>query len=177
VKAVLAARIDRLPECEKRLLQTASVIGKDFPEPLLAEVAELPTDELKVTLANLRRAEFIHEQALYPVVEYAFKHPLTQQGALGSLLKERLRLVHTAIARAIEQQDAAHLNERAALLAHHWEEAGEALTPSRWHQRAAEQVGTTDFAAATRHWGRVHALLRELLGSRDAAVMGIAACT
>src|SRR5207253_4423655 len=100
VQNVLAARIDRLPEREKRLLQTASVIGKDFPEPLLAAVAELPAEELKAALAALHRAEFVHEQALYPVVEYAFKHPLTQEVALGSQLKERRRQVHAAVARA-----------------------------------------------------------------------------
>ena len=78
VQAVLAARIDRLPERQKRLLQVASVIGKNFPEPpLLAAVAELPMDELKPALAALRRAEFIHERAHYPVIAYAFKHPLT----------------------------------------------------------------------------------------------------
>src|SRR5262249_20765318 len=89
VQAVLAARIDRLPEREKRLLQTASVIGKDFAEQLLAEVAELSPEELKASLAALHRAEFVHEQAIYPVAEYAFKHPLTQEVALGSLLKDR----------------------------------------------------------------------------------------
>ena len=126
VKSVLAARIDRLVEREKRLLQTAAVIGKDFPEPLLAAVAELARDDLQAALATLERAEFLHEQSLYPVAEYAFKHPLTQEVALGSLLQERRRHVHASVARAVEQQDAAHLDERAALLAHHWEEAGEA---------------------------------------------------
>ncbi len=95
VQAVLAARIDHLPEREKRLLQVASVIGKDF----LAAVAELPTEELKAALAALRRAEFVHEQALYPVAEYAFKHPLTQEVALDSQLKERRRQVHAAVGR------------------------------------------------------------------------------
>ena len=84
VQALLAARMDRLPEREKRLLQVASVIGKDFPEPLLAAVAGLPADELKTSLAALRRAEFVHEQAIYPVAEYSFKHPLTQEVALGT---------------------------------------------------------------------------------------------
>ena len=85
--------------------------------------------------------------------------------------------MHAAVARAIEQQDAEHLDERAALLAHHWEEAGEALSAARWHRRAAEWVGRTDFAAATHHWGRVRALLRELPDDREAAALGIAACT
>jgi adenylate cyclase len=176
VQSVLAARIDRLPEREKRLLQVASVIGKDFTEPLLAAVAELPASELKASLAALRRAEFVHEQAIYPVAEYSFKHPLTQEVALGSQLRERRRAVHAAVARAIEQQDVEHLDERAALLAHHSEEAGDALTAARWHKRAAEWVGATDFAAATQHWGRVRALLREVPGDRAAAELGIAAC-
>ncbi len=177
VQALLAARIDRLPEREKRLLQVASVIGKDFAEPLLAAVAELPAEELKAALATLRRAEFIHEQALYPVAEYAFRHPLTQEVALGSQLRERRRQVHAAVARAIEEQDAEQLDERAALLAHHYEEAGEALDAARWHRRAAEWVWRTDFAAATHHWGRVRALLREVPDDRETAALGIAACT
>lgn len=177
VQAILAARIDRLPEREKRLLQVASVIGKDFPEPLLASVAGLPADELKSALAALRRAEFIHEQAIYPFSEYSFKHPLTQEVALGSQLRERRRHVHAAVARAIEQQDAAHLDERAPLLAHHYEEAGEALNAARWHKRAAEWAGRTDITAATRHWGRVRALLCELPDNPEAAKLGIAACT
>jgi adenylate cyclase len=176
VQAVLAARIDRLPEREKRLLQVASVIGKDFPEPLLAAVAGLPAEELKAALAALRRAEFVHEQAIYPVAEYSFKHPLTQEVALGSQLKERRRTVHAEVARAIERQDAEHLDERAALLAQHWEEAGEALVAARWHRRAAEWVGRTDVAAATRNWQRVRALLRGLPDDREAAELGIAAC-
>ena len=175
VQAVLAARIDRLAEREKRLLQVASVIGKDFPEPLLAAVAELPIEEMRAALAVLHRAEFLHEQAIYPVTEYAFKHPLTQEVALGSLLKERRRQVHAAVARAIEQQHPEHLDERAPLLAHHWEQAGEALDAARWHRRAAEWVGATDFAAGTHHWGRVRALRRELPANREAAALGIGA--
>jgi class 3 adenylate cyclase len=176
VQAVLAARIDRLPEREKRLLQVASVIGKDFPEPLLAEVANLSTDELKTALTALRRHGFIHEQAIYPVVEYSFKHPLTQEVALGSQLKERRRQVHAAVARAIEQHDAVHLDERAALLAHHYEEAGDAFAAARWHKRAAEWVARTDVTATIRHWQRVRVLLRELPANPEAAVLGLAAC-
>ncbi len=176
VQAVLAARIDRLPEREKRLLQVASVIGKEFSEPLLAAVAELPADELKASLAALQRAEFIYEQALYPVAEYAFKHPLTQEVALASQLRERRRGVHGGLARAIEQHDAEKLDERAALLAHHWEEVGDGLTAARWHLRAANWLRRTDLAAATHHWGRVRALVRELPDDREGAAFGITAC-
>ncbi len=177
VQAVLAARIDRLAEREKRLLQVASVIGKDFAEPLLASVAELRAEQLKAALALLSRAEFIHEQAIYPVTEYAFKHPLTQEVALGSLLKERRRHVHAAVARAIESQSIEHLDECAALLAHHWEQADEALVAARWHQRAARWAARTDFVAPARHWRRVRELLRVLPAEGEVATLGIAACT
>ncbi len=176
VQAVLAARIDRLPEREKRVLQVASVIGKDFAEPLLMEVAELPADEVKSSLAELRAAEFVYEQAIFPVVEYSFKHPLTQEVALGSQLKERRRGIHAKVAAAIERQHPDQLEERAALLAHHYEEAGEALAAARWHRRAAEWVEQTDVPASVRHWSRVRAQLRELPGEREATELGIAAC-
>jgi adenylate cyclase len=176
VNTVLAARIDRLADQEKRLLQTASVIGKDFPERLLAAVADLASEELKAALAELRRAEFLHERSLYPVVEYAFKHPLTQEVALGSLLKDRRRRVHASVARAIELQDAARLDERAALLAHHWEEAGEAWQAACWHRRAAEWAGVTNAVEGLRHWERVRRLVRPLSHTPEALQLGIAAC-
>ncbi|MEZ0174846.1 MAG: adenylate/guanylate cyclase domain-containing protein [Candidatus Reddybacter sp.] len=177
VQALLAARIDRLPEREKQLLQVASVIGKDFPEPLLADVAGMPEDERRAALSTLRHAEFILEQSVYPVAIYTFKHPLTQEVALGSQLREKRHLIHTAVAAAIERQDADNLDERAALLAHHWEEAGDALSAARWHRRAAEWVANTDFAAATCHWQRVRVLLEELPIDRETATLGISACT
>jgi adenylate cyclase len=176
VKSVLAARIDRLAEREKRLLQTASVIGKDFPEALLATVAALPADELKAGLASLRRAEFVHEQALYPAVEYAFKHPLTQEVALGSLLQERRRKLHAAVAGAIERTNADRLDESAALLAHHREEAGEPLTAARWHKRAAEWAGITNAAEGLRHWQSARRLLRGAPQTPETVQLGVAAC-
>jgi class 3 adenylate cyclase/tetratricopeptide (TPR) repeat protein len=176
VKSILASRIDRLPEREKRLLQTASVIGKDFPETLLAEIAGLNPDELKSAIANLRRAEFIHELSLYPTVEYAFKHPLTQEVALGSLLTERRQKIHRTLAEAIERRDPDHLEENAPLLAHHWEEAGQLLLAAKWNKRAAEWVSATDVNAAARHWGRVRALVGHLPKDLEAAALGAVAC-
>ena len=44
VQTVLAARLDRLPAAEKRLLQAAAVIGTEVPVPLLQAIAELPEE-------------------------------------------------------------------------------------------------------------------------------------
>jgi adenylate cyclase len=176
VTAVVAARFDRLAEREKRLLQAASVIGKDFTEPLLTAVADMPAHEVGSTLANLRRAEFILEQSLFPVAEYSFKHPLTQEVTLGTMVKERRRQLHAAVAQTIELQDANRLDERAALLAHHWEGAGKVIDAARWHRRAAEWVGLTNLSAASWHWGRLRSLLKGIPADRDTAELGMVAC-
>ena len=94
VQAVLAARIDRLAPEDKRLLQSAAVIGKDVPYPLLQAIAELPEDALRQGLARLQAAEFLYETSLFPDLEYTFKHALTHEVAYGSLLQERRRALH-----------------------------------------------------------------------------------
>ncbi|MFQ5504992.1 MAG: AAA family ATPase [Planctomycetota bacterium] len=64
VQAILAARIDRLPEREKHVLQAAAVIGKEFAEPILEAVAELSLAELRAALRHLQSAEFTYTGAL-----------------------------------------------------------------------------------------------------------------
>jgi class 3 adenylate cyclase len=162
VQSVLAARIDRLPEREKLVLQTASVIGKNFSEPILRRVAELGDGDLPAALHALTNAEFLYQEALYPDAEYAFKHPLTQEVAYRSQLAERRARVHGAVARTIEELESGKLGEHAALLAHHWEHAREAREAAKWHRRAAEWVGLNNSAEALRHLASVKQLLDTL---------------
>jgi class 3 adenylate cyclase/tetratricopeptide (TPR) repeat protein len=175
VQAVLAARIDRLAEREKRVLQAASVIGKEFAEPILVAAAELPEGEIRTALATLETNEFVYQQALYPVAEYAFKHPLTQEVALGSQLQERRRRTHATVARAIEAAYVEKLDEHAALLAHHWEEAGETLAAARWHRRAAEWLWMRDVTRSFEHFTRVRTLTAALLDDADGREHGLRA--
>ncbi len=119
VQAVLAARIDRLPAEEKRLLQAAAVIGEDFPFALLQVIADLPDEALRRGLTHLQAAEFLYEASLFPDLAYTFKHGLTYQVAYGSLLQERRRALHGRILEAIERLYADRLAEQVERLAHH----------------------------------------------------------
>src|SRR5262249_58222989 len=92
VQAVLAARIDRLFSEEKRLLQTAAVIGTEVPLPVLQAIAELPEAAFHHGLAHLQAAEFLYETRLFPEHAYTFKHALTHEVAYGGLLQERRRV-------------------------------------------------------------------------------------
>ncbi len=175
VQAVLAARMDRLPEREKQVLQAAAVIGKEFAEPILLAAAALPEGELRAVLTTLKAHEFVYEQSLYPVAEYVFKHPLTQEVALGSQLQERRRRTHATVARALEQAHAEKLDEQAALLAHHYEEAGEVLAAARWHRRAADWLWMRDTVRAFEHFERVRTLTAALLDEAEGREHGLRA--
>ena len=176
VQALLAARIDRLAEREKDVLQTAAVIGREFDEPTLAAVVEQDAPQLREALQRLKDTEFVYEQSLYPVAEYLFKHPLTQEVALSSQLQERRKRLHAAVARVIEAAHPDKLDAQAALLAHHWEETDDALVAARWHRRAAQWAGTNDIAASMRHWQRVRELIEADADSAEAAELGADAC-
>jgi class 3 adenylate cyclase/tetratricopeptide (TPR) repeat protein len=119
VQNVVADRIDRLPIEEKRLLQTASVIGVIVPLPLLRAVAELPADDLQRYVSHLQAAEFLYETNLFPEVEYAFKHALTTEVAYGALLHERRKHLHGRIVKALEEMTENASHDRLERLAHH----------------------------------------------------------
>jgi class 3 adenylate cyclase/tetratricopeptide (TPR) repeat protein len=119
VQAVLAARIDRLPPEEKRLLQTAAVIGTEVPFALLQAIAELPEADLHRGLAHLQAAEFLYEVSLFPELVYTFKHALTHEVAYSGLLLERRRALHARIVEALEVLAGDRVGEQVERLAHH----------------------------------------------------------
>ena len=142
VHAVLAARIDRLPPEEKRLLQTAAVIGTEVPFTLLQAIGELSEEELRRGLGHLRAAEFLYETNLFPELEYTFKHALTHEVAYGGLLQERRRSLHASIVEASERLYADRLTEQAERLAQH------AVRGEVWDKAVAygRQAGTKALA-------------------------------
>ena len=179
VQALLAARIDRLGESEKQVLQTASIIGKTFPEALLRRVLErvsgLGEAELGASLSKLVTAEFLFESALYPVLEYSFKHPLTQEVAQGSQLRERRNRLHAAVAEVLEGTDG-NLDERAAEIAQHWAEAGESAHAAGWYGRAAAWAGQSNLRQALEHWRRVRELAPAIETTEERDALAVSAC-
>jgi adenylate cyclase len=178
VQAVLAARIDRLDELAKQTLQAAAVIGLEFLVPVLEEVANIPRRDVDAALHTLAAADLVYQLAAYPEVEYAFKHPLTQSVAYDTQLGAPRRRAHARIARVLERRHEDKLDEKAGLIAYHWEEAGEQLEGARWHARAARWLESRDVDEALRHWRKTRSLLggeRDL--SPEEAELATVACT
>ena len=160
VHAILGARIDRLPPEDKRLLQAASIIGKDVPFALLQSIADDSEDSLRQKLGRLQRAEFLYETSLFPDLEYTFKHAFTHEVAYASVLQERRRTLHARIVDAIEALYPERLTEQVERLAHH------AFRGEVWRNAATYLRQAGDKAAA-------RAAHREAVGLFEHAVSSL----
>ena len=161
VQAVLAARIDRLPPEEKRLLQTAAVIGTEVPLPLLQAIADMPEEVLHHSLTHLQAAEFLYETRLFPEREFTFKHALTHEVAYGSLLQERRRALHARIVEALEALAGDRLADQVERLAQH------ALRGEVWDKALAYGRQAGDKALA-------RSAYREAVGGYEQALVALA---
>jgi adenylate cyclase len=173
VQTVLAARIDRLPAEAKRLLQAASVAGKEVSERALALVADLEEEGMEEPLRQLIAAGFLYELELYPERVLAFRHPLTREVAYNSQLAGQRAATHAAVARATIELNPDRQDELAALIADHLEAGGEALEAARWSARAAYWSGSSRPHDALRLWRRVMELVAGLEESDETAALAV----
>ncbi|HET6369272.1 MAG TPA: AAA family ATPase [Pseudomonadales bacterium] len=146
VHGVLTARIDRLAEVPKRVLQTGSVLGREFSLRLLQAVEEESgARDLGPHMAELSRLEFLYERTEGGEPVYVFKHALTQDVARATLVAPRRRALHRRAAEALEAMYPERGRELAPLLAYHYEEA-EAWGQAFQHALVAAESARQAFA-------------------------------
>jgi len=121
IQGIIAARMDRMEESLKRIMQVASVIGREFAFRILQSIIGMQ-EELKSHLLNLQGLEFIYEKNLFPELEYIFKHALTQEVAYNSLLLKRRKEIHQKIGKAIEDLYSDKLEDFYETLAFHYKQ-------------------------------------------------------
>jgi predicted ATPase/class 3 adenylate cyclase len=176
IEALLAARIDRLDETARRILQCAAVIGCEVPAAILESVSGLPPAGLAEPLKRLRQAELLRELSGGQPGLHAFSHPLIQEVCTQSLLRERRRKIHADVARALKLRSTDPWEERTSLLAYHLEEAGEFMEAAQATIRSALWVGAHDSSQALRSWKKVHQLLTALPPSESTDWLRVNAC-
>jgi adenylate cyclase len=161
VQSVIGARIDRLVPSDKMLLQIGATIGREFPLPVLREVAGEAAQDIPSSLDRLSHLELIQQITADDAPErYAFCHPLIQEVAYAMQLRTRRLTLHAAVARAIERFHHNQLNEYADLIAYHYEEAKEPVLAATYAARAASWIGSTNARLAARSWQKVKLLLK-----------------
>jgi predicted ATPase len=152
IHALLAARIDRLPPAEKRLLQAAAIIGKDIALPLLQSLAVLPEEGLRPALLHLQAAEFFYETRLVPEPTYTFKHVLTQEVAYQSLLQRTREQYHQQIAQVVEEQFPEIAATQPEWLAQHYTAAGlTAQAIPYWRHAGQRAIERSAYVEAISH--------------------------
>src|SRR5215471_3065165 len=162
IQGVLGARLDRLPEAHKRLLQTASVLGREFAPRLLQALWEEPTP-LEALLMDLQRLEFLYERARGEEPVYVFKHALTQEVTYDSLLTTRRQVLHAAAGHALERLYPDWLVERSEELAHHYTEAGlNERAVGYWHKASQNAIQRSAHVEAIAHLRQGLELLKTL---------------
>jgi len=176
VQAVVAARIDRLDDGAKQVLELASVVGREISIAVVEQVAGLPPATLSKAIGHLRRAELLYDVPPFEHRLLAFRHPLIQEVAYRSLLNERRREYHASVAQAIEKLFRDRADERASLLAYHWEQAGDRLKAAQQNVRAAIWVGANDPSQALRSWKKTRELLLDQPPSQTTNFLKMMAC-
>jgi class 3 adenylate cyclase/tetratricopeptide (TPR) repeat protein len=175
VQSVLGARIDRLGEREKAVLQAASVIGKRFEPSPVARLVERGEPEVLAALEALADAELVHEADPPDRDAWVFTHPLTQEVAYEGQLRDARRARHRTLARVLAERLGAKPGEKAALVAQHWEAGGELLEAGRCYQRAAEWIEGRNFREGARQWRRLMVLVDRLPESAERDELSIEA--
>jgi DNA-binding NtrC family response regulator/tetratricopeptide (TPR) repeat protein len=120
IQEVLLARINRLADGARRMLETAAVIGRSVSRRLLSATwaGPEPLDEL---LPDLVRQEFLYETtSTAGETEYVFRHALTQESAYQNLVESTRSRLHGVAGQALERLYAGRLEEVVELLAHHY---------------------------------------------------------
>lgn len=89
-------------------------------------------------LNTLEASGLVRLAQVMPDLEYLFRHTLVQDAAYASLVHQDQRRLHQAVGEALETLYADQIDEMAADLAHHFENAGDHLRALRYFKQAAQ---------------------------------------
>ena len=176
VRGVIGFRVDRLGKEEKLFLEGASVIGREFPVEAAASVVGMELSNARAHVDKLLELEMLYERTDRTIGLLAFKHPLVQEVTYASLVIDRRRSLHCRAAAALATHYACSANEHAALIAHHWDEGGEAAQAASHYMVSAHWSAPRDPVQATRTWERVRELVTALPAAPHVDYMRMMAC-
>jgi class 3 adenylate cyclase len=167
LKSIITARLDALPDAERRVVLDASVVGKVFWRGAVAALGG--EDGLDDALDALEARDFIRRLATSHVEgdpDFGFRHILIPEVAYETLPKAARRQRHATVARLVEGTMGDRERDAAPILAHHWREAGDTERAVRYLLAAADQAG--------RGWAKweaaaLYGQALELIPAEDAA--------
>ena len=149
LQASLVERLDRLGP-GKDMAVIGAAIGRNFSHELVAQASGLAAPDLDAALQRLVASGLVHRHGMAPDTTYTFKHALVQDAAYATMLRNRRRQLHAAIAEALVTHFAALVESQPEIAARHFTEA----------ERADEAIG---------YWVKAAQLAQSRSASREAA--------
>ena len=143
------ARVDTLPEGAKELLQSGSVIEREFSYEVIKQVSGLSEQELLSQLSVLKDSELLFERGIYPKSNFIFKHALTQEVVYDSILTRKKKELHNKIGKTIEQLYKDNLQDHYGVLTEHFissENYEKGADYSKLAERKAEKAASLNDA-------------------------------
>jgi class 3 adenylate cyclase/tetratricopeptide (TPR) repeat protein len=145
IQDTIMARVDQLSDGARGVLQAGSAIEREFPHDLISTVTGLPEEELLRHLSSLKDAELIYERGIYPRNSYIFRHALTREVVLASVLEQKRRELHGRIGTAIEDNHKGDLSEHYEILSEHFYRSNDYLKAAEYAKRSARKAQKRGF--------------------------------
>ncbi len=170
VQEVIMARVDRLPESARHLLQVSSVIGRQFFRSIVAAVLAEDDERLERDLQTLRQKQLIEEPkhgeaggVVGDDATFVFRHALAQETIYSSLLLATRKDLHARVGEAIEQRFEDRLTEFFPVLGHHFMQANRLASAEPYLFGAGEEaLRSAAFAEALRFFHQSSTVYQQL---------------
>ncbi len=143
---VVQARLDRLPDSERETLQHASVVGRIFWDETVAHIGGEAREDTDARLDALEGRELIfgrEESAIEDAREFIFKHAVLRDVTYESVLLKLRKVYHRQVADWLVERSGERVSEHLAVIAGHYELAGDTAQAGQWYARAAQQAKDT----------------------------------
>ena len=168
IQDVIMARIDSLPDEAKEVIQTASVIEREFSYELIKRVMSISEQELLSHLSTLKDSELIYERGIYPQSTYVFKHALTREVVYDSILTKRRKILHEKIGNSIEDLFKENIDEYFGILTDHFIESENYEKGADYSKSASKKAQkAASFNDAIIYGKKTIACLDKLPGAED----------
>jgi class 3 adenylate cyclase len=167
LQSSLLARLDRLGPA-RDVAQIASVLGRSFPEQLLAAAANTPPNQLADALRQLAAAGLIEASTSVDGLRYEFRHALIRDAAYASLLTPRRVRLHRRVAEVLEERFPERAARSPELLGYHLALGEQPLRAAHCFQQAGRRAaGTAALAEAAAHYRHGIELLKDVAPSDE----------
>jgi predicted ATPase/class 3 adenylate cyclase/uncharacterized protein HemY len=123
LRGLIMARLDRLPDIPRRVLQRAAVLGPTFSVDLLRQIRGASAHTMAAQMSTLEARQFLLPLPFGSVQGYSFRHALIQEVVYDTLLKRDRQRIHEQAALAIEQGEFWLPQEQDEALAYHYAES------------------------------------------------------